>query len=145
MPVIVFFPMGDSPQDLTLLGDSTTRPPSSPDRAILETFANPKPGREFWIRLTFNDFSSLCPVTGQPDAARLSIAYVPGEKCVETKSLKFYLQSFRNFEGFNEEIINRIADDLFAVCDPVKAEIRGKFAPRGGIQLTVDVTHPPAS
>lgn len=143
--MIVFFRMGDTPNELTLLGDSTTRPPSSPDCAILEIFPNPKPDREFWIRLTFNDFSSLCPVTGQPDAASLSIAYVPRDKCVETKSLKFYLQSFRNFEGFNETIINRIADDLVAACDPVKAEIRGEFVPRGGIQLTVEIAHPPDS
>ncbi|MEM0897158.1 MAG: preQ(1) synthase, partial [Verrucomicrobiota bacterium] len=103
-----------------------------------------KPEREYWIRLTFNEFSSLCPVTGQPDGAKLTIAYLPGEKCVETKSLKFYLNAFRNFEGFNEAIINRIADDLVAVCDPVKLEVRGEFVPRGGIQLTVEVTHPSA-
>ena len=84
-------------------------------------------------------------MTGQPDSARLVIRYVPGERCVETKSLKFYLASFRNQPAFNEEIVNRILDDLVAALQPVEMVVRGDFAPRGGIQLTTEATFPDLS
>lgn len=137
--------MNTSPAEdatLTLLGRSESRLPAAPDRATLESFPNPRPGRDYWIALDCPDFSSLCPVTGQPDSARLAIRYVPSERCVETKSLKFYLASFRNEAAFNEAIVNRVADDLIAVCAPKRLEIKGAFAPRGGISLTVEVSHP---
>jgi 7-cyano-7-deazaguanine reductase len=127
---------------LTLLGRSESRLPGSPDDARLETFENCRPGRRYWIRLEAPEFSSLCPVTGQPDSARLEIRYVPGERCVETKSLKFYLASFRNLPAFNEEIVNRILDDLVEVLDPAELVVRGKFSPRGGIRLTCEARHP---
>ncbi len=130
-----------STSSLSLLGASKELP-QTPDRAILETFANHNPRRPYWIRLDCQEFSSLCPVTGQPDYARLHLHYIPGDRCVETKSLKFYLASFRNTAGFNEEIVNRIADDLIAVCAPRQLMVRGEFAPRGGISLTVEVEHP---
>jgi 7-cyano-7-deazaguanine reductase len=128
--------------DLTLLGRSETSLPSSPEEATLETFDNKNKSRDYWIKLDCPEFSSLCPVTGQPDSARISIRYVPDALCVETKSLKFYLASFRNQPGFNEEIANRIADDLIAVCNPRKLVVEAQFAPRGGISLMVEVVHP---
>lgn len=127
---------------LTLLGHSETGVPESPERSILETFANHNAKRNYWIKLDCREFSSLCPVTGQPDYARIRIEYIPGELCVETKSLKFYLASYRNQAGFNEEIVNRIADDLIAVCQPRKLFIQGAFGARGGIGLTVEATFP---
>ena len=87
------------------------------------------------------DFSSLCPVTGQPDYAELLIEYVPAARCVETKSLKYYLASFRNTPSFNEQIVNRILDDLVSACAPESMTVRGAFAARGGLALTVTATH----
>ena len=92
-------------QDLTLLGKPESLP-ASPDEAKLEVFPNQCPGRSYWVTLNCPEFSSLCPVTGQPDSARVLIRYIPGETIVETKSLKFYLASFRNQPAFNEEIVN---------------------------------------
>jgi 7-cyano-7-deazaguanine reductase len=136
--------MDNDPPALTKLGNPTPGFPASPDEAELEAFANPRPGRAYEIRLDYPEFSSLCPVTGQPDTARLRIAYTPAERCVETKSLKLYLQSYRNYAAFNEEIANRIADDIIAACAPLKLRIVGRFSARGGIQLTVEVNHPDA-
>jgi 7-cyano-7-deazaguanine reductase len=130
--------------DLTLLGRSETRLPASPAEAQLETFPNCRLGRRFWITLDCPEFSSLCPVTGQPDTAHLVIRYVPGDRCVETKSLKFYLASFRNLPAFNEEIVNRVLDDLVAAMSPQEIVVSGKFSPRGGIQLTAEARFPEA-
>jgi 7-cyano-7-deazaguanine reductase len=131
-------------RSLTLLGRSESRLPAHPDEAKLETFANCRPGRRYWITLDCPEFSSLCPVTGQPDTACLTIRYVPADCCVETKSLKYYLASFRNLPAFNEEIVNRILDDLVKVMEPVEIEVTGEFSPRGGIQLTCVARHPQA-
>lgn len=128
--------------DLSLLGHAVSDLPQSPDDAELETFPNPERARAYWIRLRYDEFSSLCPVTGQPDTASLRLSYMPGTRCIETKSLKLYLQSFRNFAGFNEQIVNRIADDFIAAADPAQLHLTGEFAPRGGISLTVEVNHP---
>lgn len=127
---------------LSLLGKTESRLPTSPEEAALETFPNQRPGRRYWITLNCPEFSSLCPVTGQPDSARILIRYIPGVTCVETKSLKFYLASFRNQPAFNEEIVNRILDDLVQSMQPVELIVRGEFAPRGGIQLTAEATYP---
>ena len=132
----------DKDPSLTLLGRSEKGLPEAPSAEILETFPNPRPGRDFVIHLETAEFSSLCPVTGQPDCAHLTIRYTPAETCVETKSLKFYLAAFRNQAGFNEEVVNRIADDLVAACAPKRLSVVGKFAQRGGIGLTVEITHP---
>lgn len=132
-------------QNLSLLGKPETRLPATPDEAKLEIFPNQRPGRRYWITLNCPEFSSLCPVTGQPDSARMVIRYVPGETIVETKSLKFYLASFRNLQAFNEEIVNRILDDLVAALNPQELIVRGEFAPRGGIQLTTEATFPEPS
>jgi 7-cyano-7-deazaguanine reductase len=128
--------------NLSLLGRADTRLPASPDEAKLEVFPNHRPGRRYWITLNCPEFSSLCPVTGQPDSARLVIRYVPGDVCVETKSLKFYLASFRNQPAFNEEIVNRVLDDLVEIMKPQELTVRGDFASRGGIQLTAEAFYP---
>ncbi len=127
--------------NLSLLGRSESRLPGSPDEASLETFPNRSPERDYWIQLDCPEFTSLCPVTGQPDFATLQIRYVPDQRCVETKSLKFYLASFRNRPSFNEEVVNRILTDLVAATDPRQMRIRGQFGSRGGIALSVEAEH----
>jgi 7-cyano-7-deazaguanine reductase len=129
---------------LTLLGRSEAALPRSPGRARLETFPNPNPERDYWIHLDCPDFTSLCPVTGQPDFARITLDYVPDQACLETKALKFYLTSFRNEPAFNEAVINRILDDLVRACRPRVLKIEGKFSPRGGLGLAVVVEYPSA-
>ncbi len=94
------------------------------------------------VRFECSDFTSLCPITGQPDFAKIRIEYIPGKRCIETKSLKFYLSAFRNTRSFNEEVINRILDDLVAACAPRKLTVHGEFAARGGITVTVDASFP---
>jgi 7-cyano-7-deazaguanine reductase len=128
--------------ELNLLGRSENRLPTAPDRATLEIFPNRTPGRNYTIHLSAPEFSSICPVTGQPDSAHIEIYYIPGETCVETKSLKFYLASYRNHPAFNEAIVNGILDDLIAVCSPRQIVVRGRFGARGGIQLTCEARFP---
>ena len=127
---------------LSLLGKAESRLPSAPEEAKLEVFPNHRPGRRYWITLNCPEFSSLCPVTGQPDSARIIIRYIPGDLCLETKSLKFYLASFRNQPAFNEEIVNRILDDLVRELSPQEMNVRGEFSSRGGIQLTAEASFP---
>lgn len=127
---------------LSLLGRSESRLPTRPEEARLEFFPNRHAARDYWIHLDCPEFSSLCPVTGQPDMARIQIRYVPDQKCVETKSLKFYLAAFRNTPSFNEDIVNRILNDLVAGCTPRKIVVRGTFGARGGIQLTCQASAP---
>ena len=127
---------------LSLLGRSENRLPSSPQDAKLEYFPNRHTQRDYWIHLDCTEFSSLCPVTGQPDMARIQIRYVPHELCVETKSLKFYMASFRNTPAFNEDIVNRILSDLVTGCAPRRMVVRGTFGARGGIQLTCQASSP---
>lgn len=127
---------------LKLLGGPATRPPDKPTVAILETFENRFPNRDYWVRFDCADFTSLCPITTQPDFARIRIEYIPDKRCIETKSLKFYLAAFRNTRSFNEEVVNRVLDDLVAACAPRQMLVHGEFAARGGITLTVDATHP---
>ena len=115
----------------------------SPDEAKLETFPNRSPQRAYVVTLETEEFSSLCPVTGQPDSCALSISYVPAERVVETKSLKYYLVSFRNYPAFNEQVVNRILDDLVATVQPRWMRVVGRFSPRGGIRLTTTAEHCP--
>jgi len=135
-------PSNENRRGLGLLGRSENVLPQSPDDAKLETFANHTPQREYWIHFDCPEFISLCPVTGQPDTARIQIRYIPNEICVETKSLKFYLSSFRNHAAFNEEVVNRILTDLVAECSPKQMVVRGSFGSRGGIRLTCQATFP---
>lgn len=131
---------------LTLLGNSQAAFPKSPQQATLEAFPNPNAQRDFSIRIDCPDFTSLCPVTGQPDFAEIFVEYIPDARCLETKSLKLYLASYRNVHAFNEAVINRILDDLVGACQPRHMRIEGRFAARGGLALTVVAEHPqPAS
>lgn len=121
---------------LTLLGRSEARVPASPNEARLETFPNPA-RRNYWIHFETDDFTSLCPVTGQADFARIDIDYVPDRLCIESKSLKFYLASYRNERAFNEAVTNQILDDFVKACVPREAIVTAQFSARGGIALTV--------
>src|SRR5213595_2774961 len=126
---------------LTLLGQSEAKLPASPAEARLETFPNPAPKRNYHIHFETDDFTSVCPVTGQPDFARIDIDYVPDRLCVESKSLKFYLASYRNEAAFNEAVTNHILDDFVKACAPREAIITAQFSMRGGIALTVRVEY----
>jgi len=109
-------------------------------RDVLETFENGYPGRDYTIRIVCPEFTSVCPRTGQPDFGTLSISYVPARLCVELKSLKLYLQQFRNEGIFYENATNRILDDLVAVLRPRRMTLEASFTPRGGISTTVTAT-----
>ncbi len=113
---------------------------SSDFRATLETFANQFPQREYTIEIVCPEFTSVCPKTGQPDFGTLTIQYVPAAKCVELKSLKLYLQLFRNEGIFYEHVTNRILDDLVAAIEPRRIKLIAAFTPRGGISTTVTAT-----
>ena len=113
---------------------------TTPSRT-LETFPNPNPGRDYEISFEAPEFTCLCPMTGQPDFATIRIRYVPDQKCVELKSLKLYLWSFRNEGAFHEAVTNRIADDLVAALDPRYVMVEGDFYVRGGIHTKVKVEH----
>jgi len=126
-----------------LLGRSETRLPAAPSAEILETFVNPAK-RPYWIRFESADFTSLCPITGQGDLAQVAIEYQPGKRCLETKSLKFYLASYRNERAFNEQVTNRILDDLVRACQPRTMIVKAEFASRGGIALTITAGYPDA-
>ncbi len=128
--------------DISMLGRHTAFF-TSPDEAKLEAFPNRTPGRPYVVRLETDEFSSLCPVTGQPDSCHMSITYSPADQCVETKSLKYYLASFRNYPAFNEQVVNRILDDLVAAVQPAWMKVEGRFGARGGIRLTCTAEHHP--
>jgi len=133
--------MWDDVSDLTLLGKSKTeyREKVSPD--ILETFPNRFPNREYTVTLASDEFTSLCPMTGQPDYGRIVVEYIPDELCVESKSFKLYLFSYRQEPTFMETVTNRILDDLVQVCSPRKMTVAADFKPRGGIVINVRATY----
>lgn len=110
-------------------------------KAQLETFENQFPQRDYTITTVCPEFTSLCPQTGQPDFGTLTITYVPDRRCVELKSLKIYLQQFRNEGIFYEHVTNRILDDLVAVLQPRFLKLEAAFTPRGGIRTTVVAEH----
>jgi 7-cyano-7-deazaguanine reductase len=112
--------------------------------STLETFDNPAPGRDYEIRFECPEFTCLCPRTGQPDFAVIRIRYIPDRRCVELKSLKLYLWSFRGEGHFHEAVTNRILDDLVALLDPRRMTVEGDFGVRGGIHTRVEATHPTA-
>mgnify|MGYP002639306496 FL=1 len=107
----------------------------------IETFPNPVPRRDYTIEMECPEFTCLCPKTGQPDFAILHISYIPDKLCLELKSLKIYLVSYRNEGGFHEKVTNIILDDLVSACRPRKMTIVGEFNVRGGIHTTVTVEH----
>ena len=114
---------------------------ADPFRDILETFDNPFPERDYLIEIRCPEFTSVCPKTGQPDFGVLTFTYTPDKKCVELKSLKLYLQQFRNEGIFYEHVTNRILDDFVAVAEPRHAELVGEFSSRGGITSKVLVRY----
>jgi 7-cyano-7-deazaguanine reductase len=114
-------------------------PPSAPSKE-LQVFGNPAPQRDYVIRFDVPEFTCLCPLTGQPDFAHFQIEYVPDALCVELKSLKLYLWSYRDEGAFHEAVTNRICDDLVAALAPRRITVTGKFWVRGGISTTVVVT-----
>ena len=124
---------------LTLLGQSQTQYPQEYAPHLLERFANRFPQHEYLVELDCPEFTCLCPITGQPDFARLTIRYSPRAHLVESKSLKLYLYSFRNQGTFGEDVVNTIARDLFALLQPRWLEVSGDFLPRGGIAIKPSV------
>jgi 7-cyano-7-deazaguanine reductase len=123
-----------SKDNLTLLG-SNAKVPCEYSPSILETFDNHHPERDYWVTFTAPEFTTLCPKTGQPDFATLTIRYIPSKKLVESKSLKLYLFGFRNHGDFHEDVINVIYNDLFKLMKPKYLEVFGAFAARGGITI----------
>lgn len=108
---------------------------------MLETFDNPNPGRDYTIRIVIPEFTCLCPKTGQPDFATLHLEYVPDARCVELKSLKLYVWSYRDEGAFHEAVTHRILDDLVAASEPRFMRLTGEFNVRGGIYTTVVAEH----
>jgi len=122
--------------NLTLLGQGGTQPSRH-----LETFPNRHPGRRYVVKLQTDEFTAVCPITGQPDFATITIEYIPNERVVESKSLKLYFWSFRNEGIFHEHVTNVILDDLVAALDPHWCKVVGDFSVRGGISIVVTAEH----
>ena len=123
-------------EDLTKLGEGATQP-----KRELETFPNRDPERAYVVELRTDEFTCLCPKTGQPDFAEIFIRYVPDQKIVESKSLKLYLWSYRDEGAFHEAVTNRILDDLVTLLQPRSMTVEGDFYVRGGIHTLVRATH----
>ena len=121
-------------ENLQLLGQKSQYP-TNYDPSVLETFENMHPDNDYWVQFNCPEFTSLCPITGQPDFAEIKIAYIPGKRMVESKSLKLYLFSFRNHGDFHEDCVNTIMKDLVRLMEPKYIEVVGLFTPRGGISI----------
>lgn len=126
----------DPAEGLTLLGREVTEPMRK-----LETFPNQHPGRRYTVTLECPEFTCVCPVTGQPDFATITIRYIPDQRIVESKSLKLYLWSYRDEGTFHEHVTNQILEDLVDALDPLYCHVTGAFNVRGGISITVDAEH----
>ena len=126
--------MKRSEEGLKALGRKTTYSQDY-DPGVLETFENRHPDNDYWVRFNCPEFTSLCPITGQPDFAEIRISYIPDRRMVESKSLKLYLFSFRSHGDFHEDCVNTIMKDLIALMDPKYIEVTGLFTPRGGISI----------
>ncbi len=122
-------------ENLTLLGNRKTNYSTDYDPSVLETFINKHQDNDYFVKFNCPEFTSLCPITGQPDFATITISYIPDKKMVESKSLKLYLFSFRQHGDFHEDVVNMIMKDLIALMDPKYIEVTGKFLPRGGISI----------
>lgn len=116
-----------------------TQMSTTPSKNI-DVFDNPYPNRNYWINIDSPEFTCLCPKTGQPDFATIHISYIPDEKCIELKSLKLYLWSYREEGAFHEAVTNKILDDIVGVCQPREIKVTGSFLARGGITTSVVVT-----
>lgn len=121
--------------DVTLLGNQKAQIPKDYAPEVLQTFVNKHPDHDYFVKFNCPEFTSLCPITGQPDYATLTISYVPEIRMVESKSLKLYLFSFRNRGDFHEDCVNIIMEDLIRLMAPKYIEVWGKFLPRGGISI----------
>lgn len=133
--------MQDDTSGLSLLrGGSLPAPAGGPKREMLETFPN-RFARLYMVAVAFPEYTSLCPVTGQPDFGTIAVEYVPAALCVESKSFKLYMFAYRNSQTFMETVSNRILDDLVAVLNPHWCRVRGLFAPRGGVKIDVYAEH----
>lgn len=128
-------------EGITLLGNQNTKYNYSYDPEILEVFDNRHIENDYWVKFNCPEFTSLCPITGQPDFATIYINYIPNIKMVESKSLKLYLLSFRNHGGFHEDVVNVIMKDLTKIMEPRYIEVWGKFLPRGGISIDPYCNH----
>ena len=126
---------------LTKLGTHAAYAFDAPDASILEAFPNRYPDRDYVITFEHPEFTSLCPMTGQPDFGTIRIRYVPGERCVESKSFKLYMGAFRNHGSFMESLTNKIADDLAAVLSPRRMTVEGLFNVRGGTHISIRVEY----
>ena len=126
---------------LTLLKKNHKDYPNTPEEAKIETFRNAFPKRDSVITFDCPEFTSLCPITGQPDFGHITINYIAKEKCIESKALKLYLFSYRNHNTFHEVAVNTILDDLVAACEPKWMQVIGDFMPRGGIAIHVTAEH----
>lgn len=122
-------------QSLTLLGNKKTAYKKDYSPEVLETFINKHPENDYWVKFNCPEFTSLCPITGQPDFADIIISYIPDVRMVESKSLKLYLFSFRNHGDFHEDCVNVIMKDLIRLMEPRYIEVTGVFTPRGGIAI----------
>ncbi len=122
-------------EGITLLGQKETVYGYAYAPELLETFENKHTQNDYWVKFNCPEFTTLCPITGQPDFATLYISYVPDRNMVESKSLKLYLVSFRNHGDFHEDVVNIIMKDLIRLMDPRYIEVWGKFLPRGGISI----------
>ncbi len=122
-------------EELTKLGADKTEYKTEYDPSLLEAFQNRHPDNDYFVKFNCPEFTSLCPITGQPDYANIIISYVPDQKLVESKSLKLYLVSFRNHGDFHEDVVNTIMKDLIKLIDPKYIEVWGKFLPRGGLSI----------
>jgi len=125
----------DGLERLSLLGNQGTTYEFDYNPEVLETFDNDFPDRDYFVKMNCPEFTTLCPMTGQPDFATVYISYIPDIKMVESKALKLYLFSFRNHGGFHEASMNMIMNDLIELMDPRYIEVWGKFTPRGGISI----------
>lgn len=125
----------DEMEDVTLLGNQNNKYAFDYDPSVLETFENKHQDKDYFVKFNCPEFTSLCPITQQPDFATVYISYIPDVKMVESKALKLYLFSFRNHGDFHEDCMNIILKDLIELMDPKYIEVWGKFMPRGGISI----------
>ena len=122
-------------EGLTGLGSQTVHYETDYNPQVLESFSNRHPDHDYFVKFNCPEFTSLCPITGQPDFAEITIAYVPDRRLVESKSLKLYLFSFRNHGDFHEDVVNVIMKDLIRLMEPKYIEVLGRFLPRGGLSI----------
>jgi 7-cyano-7-deazaguanine reductase len=126
---------------LTKLGSPVKIRFTDPDAEILEAFPNRYPERDYVITFEYPEFTSLCPMTGQPDFGVITVRYIPGERCVESKAFKLYMGAFRNHGSFMESLTNKIADDLITLLSPRRMTVEGRFNVRGGTAISVRVEY----